>query len=287
MFAGLIESKRAHELSAGGTVASVLAHSSVLTCSRSSRSTSRATTGHRPAVAERRLPAGAHAGRAGPSRSALRRLRAPPDSRPHRLAADRCSTSPMIDADHDRNSRSGAQRSRPGHRSDPRATARACLRDRRKSSRAHCQAIHVPSTPRCSAQARVTGSVSARFVVDTLGRVEQGSIAFEPGGDVLFESSVRRALFASRFIRRGRPPASACDPGASGVQLFASRRSGVRSRAEGAVALLLLVRHRLEPRDAHRHRRVGAKRFGHEAASRSFSAPAERIGDAQVRRPAS
>jgi TonB family protein len=56
-----------------------------------------------------------------------------------------------------------------------------------------------PDYPSLLRSANVTGQVSARFVVDTLGRVEQGSIAFEPGSDVLFESSVRRALLASRY----------------------------------------------------------------------------------------
>jgi TonB family protein len=56
-----------------------------------------------------------------------------------------------------------------------------------------------PEYPSLLRSANVTGTVSARFVVDTLGRVEQGSIAFEPGSDVLFESSVRRALLASRY----------------------------------------------------------------------------------------
>jgi len=45
----------------------------------------------------------------------------------------------------------------------------------------------------------IESALSARFVVDTSGRVELASIVFEPRVDELFEESVRRALLASRY----------------------------------------------------------------------------------------
>jgi TonB family protein len=41
--------------------------------------------------------------------------------------------------------------------------------------------------------------VTARFIVDTAGRVDPASVAFDGAGERLFEESVRRALLASRF----------------------------------------------------------------------------------------
>jgi TonB family protein len=57
-----------------------------------------------------------------------------------------------------------------------------------------------PVYPAMMRNLRVAGSVAARFVVDTLGRVEPASVTFESGGDELFEASARRALLTWRFI---------------------------------------------------------------------------------------
>ncbi len=46
---------------------------------------------------------------------------------------------------------------------------------------------------------RVTGTVVARFVVDTIGCVEPASVQFESAGDELFENAARRALLTWRF----------------------------------------------------------------------------------------
>jgi len=56
-----------------------------------------------------------------------------------------------------------------------------------------------PAYPALLRSARIEGTVSARFVVDTTGRVEPASLTFESAGERLFEASVRRALDASRF----------------------------------------------------------------------------------------
>jgi TonB family protein len=56
-----------------------------------------------------------------------------------------------------------------------------------------------PGYPALLRSAHLEATVSARFVVDTTGRVEPASIAFESAGERLFEASVRRALLASRF----------------------------------------------------------------------------------------
>lgn len=56
-----------------------------------------------------------------------------------------------------------------------------------------------PVYPAMLRDAGVDGSISARFVVDSTGRVAAASIAFLGGGNALFEQSVRRALEAARF----------------------------------------------------------------------------------------
>jgi TonB family protein len=56
-----------------------------------------------------------------------------------------------------------------------------------------------PVYPSLLRNAHVEGVIAAHFVVDSTGRVEPQSIAFESGGDALFESAVRRALLASRY----------------------------------------------------------------------------------------
>lgn len=64
-----------------------------------------------------------------------------------------------------------------------------------------------PVYPEALREAAVEGTVEARFVIDTTGRVEPGSIAFDPGTDALFAAAVRRALSRSRFTpaeARGR-----------------------------------------------------------------------------------
>jgi periplasmic protein TonB len=48
--------------------------------------------------------------------------------------------------------------------------------------------------------AGIEGSVVARFVVDTLGRVEPGSIAFTSAAQSAFSDAVRYALVRSRFV---------------------------------------------------------------------------------------
>lgn len=56
-----------------------------------------------------------------------------------------------------------------------------------------------PAYPALLRSARIEATLSARFVVDTSGRVEPESIAFESPGERLFEESVRHALLASRY----------------------------------------------------------------------------------------
>jgi TonB family protein len=77
-----------------------------------------------------------------------------------------------------------------------------------------------PAYPALLRGARVEGVVAAHFVVDTTGRVDAHSIAFESGGEPLFESAVRRALLASRYEPArtgGRPVAMRVE------QIFAFR----------------------------------------------------------------
>lgn len=65
-----------------------------------------------------------------------------------------------------------------------------------------------PVYPEVLRAARVEGVVSAQFVVDSTGRVEQRSIVFIGKGNVLFERAVRRALEQARFtpaMLHGRP----------------------------------------------------------------------------------
>lgn len=64
-----------------------------------------------------------------------------------------------------------------------------------------------PSYPAALRSAGVEGVVSARFVIDTTGRAERESIAFDGDPDALFVAAVRRALERSRFApaeARGR-----------------------------------------------------------------------------------
>lgn len=64
-----------------------------------------------------------------------------------------------------------------------------------------------PAYPEALRAAGVEGTVEARFVIDTTGRVEPASIAFDPGTDALFAAAVRRALARARFTpaeARGR-----------------------------------------------------------------------------------
>lgn len=59
-----------------------------------------------------------------------------------------------------------------------------------------------PRYPESLRAAGLGGRVTARFVVDTLGRVEPGSVAFVAGGDQAapaLEAAVREALARSRF----------------------------------------------------------------------------------------
>jgi TonB family protein len=57
-----------------------------------------------------------------------------------------------------------------------------------------------PVYPQMLRNLRVAGTVAARFVVDTLGRVEPASVTFESGGEELFEASARRVLLSWRFV---------------------------------------------------------------------------------------
>ena len=57
-----------------------------------------------------------------------------------------------------------------------------------------------PQYPSMLASAGVEGLVIARFVVDTLGRVERGSVEMTRSDNALFEQSVRAALTRMRFV---------------------------------------------------------------------------------------
>lgn len=57
-----------------------------------------------------------------------------------------------------------------------------------------------PTYPSLLRTMHVQGDVSARYIVDTTGRVEPESISFVGSSEKLFEESVRRALLASRFV---------------------------------------------------------------------------------------
>ncbi|HEU4641482.1 MAG TPA: energy transducer TonB [Gemmatimonadaceae bacterium] len=64
-----------------------------------------------------------------------------------------------------------------------------------------------PVYPSALRSAGVEAVLSARFVIDTTGRVERGSIAFDGAPDALFAAAVRHALERSRFTpaeARGR-----------------------------------------------------------------------------------
>ena len=56
-----------------------------------------------------------------------------------------------------------------------------------------------PVYPSILRDAGIEGTVSARFVVDSTGRVEPESIAFVDTASALFQQSVRRALASARF----------------------------------------------------------------------------------------
>lgn len=62
------------------------------------------------------------------------------------------------------------------------------------------RSVITPRYPAQLASAGVEGTVLAQFVVDTLGRVEQGSIVMLRADHRLFEASVRDALARTRFV---------------------------------------------------------------------------------------
>lgn len=57
-----------------------------------------------------------------------------------------------------------------------------------------------PIYPAALRAAQVEGSVVARFIVDTMGRAEPGSIGFLAGTHPLFEEAVRQSLLRSRYL---------------------------------------------------------------------------------------
>ncbi|HEX2601348.1 MAG TPA: energy transducer TonB [Gemmatimonadaceae bacterium] len=57
-----------------------------------------------------------------------------------------------------------------------------------------------PRYPDVLRSAGVEGQVIAQFVVDAAGKVEEGSLRFIRGDNVLFEEAVRRALERMRFV---------------------------------------------------------------------------------------
>jgi protein TonB len=57
-----------------------------------------------------------------------------------------------------------------------------------------------PPYPASLRSAQIEGSVIARFVVDTLGRVEPASINFPEATHVLFADAVRQSLLRSRYL---------------------------------------------------------------------------------------
>jgi periplasmic protein TonB len=57
-----------------------------------------------------------------------------------------------------------------------------------------------PAYPASLRAAQIDGSVVARFVVDTAGRVEPASIAFTEATHVLFTDAVRQSLLRSRYL---------------------------------------------------------------------------------------
>lgn len=65
-----------------------------------------------------------------------------------------------------------------------------------------------PRYPAALEQARVAGTVAARFVVDTSGRVEPGSLQIDAAAEPLFADAVRRVVGGYRFTpaRVGRRP---------------------------------------------------------------------------------
>jgi TonB family protein len=58
----------------------------------------------------------------------------------------------------------------------------------------------VPVYPSALRAAQIEGSVVARFVVDSVGRVEAASIAFPEATHAQFAEAVRRALLRSRYL---------------------------------------------------------------------------------------
>ena len=57
-----------------------------------------------------------------------------------------------------------------------------------------------PAYPSSLRAAQIEGSVTARFVVDSAGRVEPVSIAFPEATHVLFADAVRQSLLRSRYL---------------------------------------------------------------------------------------
>jgi protein TonB len=58
----------------------------------------------------------------------------------------------------------------------------------------------VPAYPASLRAAQIEGSVVARFVVDTTGRVEAASINFPEATHLLFGEAVRQSLLRSRYL---------------------------------------------------------------------------------------
>jgi protein TonB len=57
-----------------------------------------------------------------------------------------------------------------------------------------------PAYPASLRSAQVEGSVLARFIVDTTGRVEAASINFPEATHALFADAVRQSLLRSRYL---------------------------------------------------------------------------------------
>ncbi len=202
MFTRLIESRRASERTAGGTAASIFAHAAVI--GGVALATLGAATGrHEPVATQmviytpvdpttpRHTPAAPHA---PPSRCVdCLPLHAPVTTTPVITGNDASPEAPPIDF----------VVGTPGGESAAPGTGEAGCADcvyETADELAHPFGGNAPPIyPPALRNMRITGSVVARFVVDTAGRVEPASVQFESGGDELFESAARRALVTWRF----------------------------------------------------------------------------------------
>lgn len=219
MFGQLVESKRRRERRAGGVAVSVIVHAAVLTVAAvaTARGFDAPQRDSEPPIIHF-TPVPPPDGppivrRGGQSGGTTQTTDAPPLPRPIDVTLPPVGASdpPIVDVD-----RGLGALLATGHDLAGSGTGRGDAGAGGGSGSASY--VDAPASPRGSnpapvypevlRAARVEGGVTARFVVDSTGRVDQRSIAFVGEANVLFERAVRRALEQARFtpaMLHGRP----------------------------------------------------------------------------------